>query len=167
MSEATPRSGGIGGRHVLLALFAFFGVMLIVNAIFVYYAVGTFGGGDTGSPYQRGLRYNATIAEAARLAERGWTAKLAYDGNGRIALKLRDRQGEPVRGLRLGGSVGRPATDRQDARLTLSETEPGDYVANLDLSPGQWVVQLRSEEMSRSDEPAYRLKQRLVVEVAP
>lgn len=168
MSEARARSGVIQGRHVLLALFGFFGGIFIVNGIFLYYALATFGGGDGSSPYQRGLRYNETIAEASRLTERGWTAKLAYEGNaGRIALELRDRQSQPVRGLSIVGSAGRPATDRHDVRLEFGEAEPGNYVARLDLPPGQWVVQLRSEELSRAGEPAYRLKQRLFVDAVP
>src|SRR5262245_1621977 len=106
MSAATSRDEGLKGRHVLLTLVAFFGVMLIVNGIFVYYAITTFGGGDTSNPYQKGLHYNDTIAEAARQSERGWVATLAY-ADGRIALKLKDRQDQPVRGVRLEGSVGR------------------------------------------------------------
>jgi nitrogen fixation protein FixH len=168
MSEPGAGGKGIQGRHVLLALLGFFGAILIVNGVFLYYAVATFGGGDTSSPYQKGLRYNQTIAEDALLAERGWSSGLAYDRNaGRISLQLRDRQDQPVRGLRLDGSAGRPATDRHDVRFAFDEAEPGTYVAALDLGPGQWVVQLRSEDLSRGGAPAYRLKQRLFIEAAP
>jgi nitrogen fixation protein FixH len=168
MSDGTPEAKTIQGRHVLLALFGFFGAILIVNGIFLYYALATFGGGDTSSPYQKGLRYNQTIAEAAKLAERGWSSGLVYDRSaGRISLQLRDRQDQPVRGLKLGGSVGRPATDRQDVRFAFNEAEPGIYVAELDLAPGQWVMQLQSGEVARGGIPAYRLKQRLFVDAAP
>jgi nitrogen fixation protein FixH len=168
MSEAGRDGKCIEGRHVLLALLGFFGAILIVNGVFLYYALATFGGGDTGSPYQKGLRYNQTIAEAALLAERGWSSGLAYDrGSGRISLQLRDRQDQPVRGLSIGGSAGRPTTDRQDVRFEFEEAEPGTYVAMLDLGSGQWVVQLRSAELSRGAAPAYRLKQRLFVGAAP
>lgn len=52
---------GIDGRHVLLGLVAFFGVMFVVNAIFVYFAVATFSGGDTSNPYQKGLHYDQML----------------------------------------------------------------------------------------------------------
>ena len=168
MSKRDVDSKGLQGRHVLLALFGFFGIMLIANGIFLYYALATFGGGDTSSPYQKGLRYNETIAEAERLVERGWDAKLAYDMSaGVIAVELRDRQDQPVRGLNIVGSIGRPATDRQDVRLEFKESGPGTYVAALDLGPGQWVVQLQSTNLSRGGDPSYRLKQRLSVGAAP
>ena len=63
---------GIEGRHVLIGLVAFFGVMLVANGIFVYYALETFAGGDTSDPYRKGMHYNETLAEAARQDERGW-----------------------------------------------------------------------------------------------
>jgi nitrogen fixation protein FixH len=165
MTEGRPGAEGLKGRHVLLALVAFFGVMLIANGIFVYYALATFGGGDTGSPYQKGLHYNDTIVEAERQGERGWRATLDYR-EGRFALLLRDRQDQPVRGATLGGSIGRPATDRQDVSVELNESGPGRYTAEVDLAPGQWVVQLHSEDASPEGDPTYRLKQRLFVDAS-
>ena len=39
-------SKGVQGRHVLIGLLIFFGVMFVANGLLVYYAVGTFSGGD-------------------------------------------------------------------------------------------------------------------------
>ncbi len=61
----------IRGRHVLIAMVAFFGLIALANGIFLYYALTTFGGGEKGSPYRSGLRYNETLAEAAIAAELG------------------------------------------------------------------------------------------------
>ena len=72
-------ANGLTGRHVLIALVAFFGVMLIANGIFVYFAVATFSGGDTSNAYRKGLDYNETLAAAERQAERGWHSEIAYD----------------------------------------------------------------------------------------
>lgn len=166
MKAGAATARGLKGRHVLLALFAFFGLMLIANGIFVYYALATFGGGDTSSPYQKGLHYNDTIAEASRQAERGWATKITYRA-GALVLELRDRQQQPVRFMRLAGVVERPATDRQDIAVDLREVEPGHYVGDTTLAPGQWVVQLHSEELLPNGDPAYRLKQRLYVEALP
>ena len=62
----------IEGRHVLMGLIAFFGVMLCANGIFLYLAMTTFAGGDTADPYRKGLNYNETLVAAERQAERGW-----------------------------------------------------------------------------------------------
>lgn len=158
----------IRGRHVLIGMIAFFGVIFLANGIFLYYALTTFGGGEKGSPYRSGLRYNETIAEASRAAERGLQGRLSYDGtSGILSLVVRDKNGEPVAGLHFDADVGRPATDREDLSAKLREIGSGNYVAELILAPGQWVVQLQSQELSREAEPTYRLKQRVIVPEAP
>lgn len=158
----------IRGRHVLFGLIVFFGMIFLANGIFLYYAVTTFGGGDKSNPYRSGLRYNETLAEAARDAERGWKGELAYDvKTGGLALSLRNKSGDPVRGLHLVANVGRPVTDRQDLPAAFSEIDGGLYFAKVALAPGQWVVQLQSNELSREGDPTYRLKQRVIVPETP
>jgi nitrogen fixation protein FixH len=168
MSERAWLAKGIEGRHVLIGLVAFFGVMLVANGIFVYYALETFAGGDTSDPYRKGMHYNETLAEAARQDERGWRAELIYGAKtGQLALSLTDKDGQPVSGLHLSATVSRPATDRQDLRASFSEAQAGNYAAELRLAPGQWVVQLQSQDLSRAGDPVYRLKQRILVAETP
>ena len=167
MSATAWFADGVRGRHVLLGLVAFFGLIFLVNGVFIYYAMSTFGGGDTSDPYRKGLHYNDTLAEAAREAEQGWDAKLIYGASGRLALTLTRKDRQPVSGLHFSGIVGRPATDRMDVPTNFHETGGGTYVAELKLAPGQWVVQLQSNELSRTGDPTYRLKQRVLVPETP
>jgi nitrogen fixation protein FixH len=171
MTERVWLEGGLKGRHVLAALSAFFGVMFVVNGIFVYYALHTFAGGDTSDPYRKGMHYNETLAEAARQDERGWKAELVYDANidktGALALSLTDKDGQPVSGLHLGATLSRPATDQQDFGIRLAEAGAGTYRTELRLAPGQWVVQLQSQDLARTGDPVYRLKQRIFVAETP
>ena len=80
------------GRHVLMVLCGFFGVMFVVNGIFVYFAVATFSGGDTSDPYRKGLHYNETLTADERQAERGWRTDIAYDDKTRPARAELPRQ---------------------------------------------------------------------------
>jgi nitrogen fixation protein FixH len=168
MSATTWLADGLKGRHVLLALFGFFGLIFVVNGIFVYYALSTFGGGETTDPYRKGLNYNETIAEAARQDQQGWRAQVIYAAAaGRLAFNLTDSEGRPVSGLHFTGTLSRPVTDREDTRVTFKEAPSGTYTADVRLAPGQWVVELSSEELSRDGAPSYRLKQRLFVAEKP
>jgi nitrogen fixation protein FixH len=168
MSAKGASANGLQGRHVLLALIGFFGVMLVVNAIFTYYAIATFGGGDTSKPYQKGLRYNETIAAAERQVDRGWQGAVSYSPQAkRLAVNLSDRSGGPVPGVGLMGFVGRPVTDKDDVRLHFREQTPGVYVAEARLAPGQWIVSAESLDLTASGQPLFRLKKRLLVEVGP
>ena len=168
MSGGAWLADGIKGRHVLLGFLAFFGVIFLANGIFLYYALTTFGGGETTDPYRKGLHYNETLAEAARSDERGWREQLIYAaGARRLSLSLSDHQGLPVSGLHIDAHIGRAVTDREDTSIKFKEIAAGAYEAELPLSPGQWVVQLQSAELARDGDPTYRLKQRLYVEGRP
>lgn len=159
---------GIEGRHVLFGLVAFFGVMLLANAIFVYFAVATFSGGDTSDPYRKGLHYNETLDEAERQAQRGWRTEVEYDDKtGRLQLSVVDKERAPVMGLRVGAMLSRPATDKEDRKVVLAEASQGVYVASVDLAPGLWVISVASHRVGESAGDAYRLKRRLRVAGRP
>ena len=152
------------GHHVLMVLVGFFGVMLIVNGIFVYFALATFSGGDTTNPYRKGLDYNETLAAAERLAARGWQAEIGYDDkSGHLSVSVRDRAGAPVTGLGLAAAFSRPATEKEDRTVGLTEAEPGVYTAEIMLAPGAWVISVAPSAESDPSTPTYRLKHRLFV----
>jgi nitrogen fixation protein FixH len=162
------RDKSIAGRHVLMGLIAFFGVMLIANAIFVYFAVATFSGGDTSDPYRKGLHYNDTLAEAERQAERGWQTEVDYDDKtGRLRLTFLDKAAEPVTGLKLGATLSRSATDREDRSVKLTELSRGVYAGTIQLAPGLWVISVDSDSSDEPEGNVYRLKRRLFVADQP
>jgi nitrogen fixation protein FixH len=155
----------IEGRHVLFALLAFFGVMLIVNGIFLYYAVGTFNGFETADAYRKGLTYNERIASDTAQAAKGWKPVARYEAEGqKLIVEIRDRQGKGISGLNISGEVRHPVTDNQDQTVTLREIAPARYSAPLKLPPGQWIF---SAKISRPGEAAFRIKQRLWVKETP
>jgi nitrogen fixation protein FixH len=160
-------ANGIEGRHVLLSLIAFFGVMVAANAALVYYAVQTFSGGDRPDPYRSGLNYNATIAADERQAALGWQAELDHDASGRrLTLRLVDADKRPVSGLKFDATLTRPATDKDDRAADFKEVDAGLYAADAALAPGAWVLSLSTRRAGEGD-PVFRLKQRLFVGERP
>jgi len=160
-------ANGIEGRHVLAGLMVFFGVMLAANSALVYYALDTFSGGDRPDPYRSGLNYNETIAAAERQAALGWQAETAYDATAhRLTMRFVDKAETPVTGLRLAATMARPATNREDRTLDITEISQGVYVTDVALDPGNWVLTVESLEHEGGD-PTYRLKRRLIVPDRP
>ena len=53
--------GVITGRHVLIGMLVFFGVILGVNGMFLYSALSTYTGVVSDEPYRKGLNYNERI----------------------------------------------------------------------------------------------------------
>lgn len=150
-------AGSVTGRHVLLALLAFFCVTIGVNAVFIYFAVTTFSGIETENAYRRGLAYNARHRVAAAEAALGWTARLVVEER-RPVLLLTDASGQSLGGLIVVAKAGRPSIDRFDRELGFHETNAGRYVADGALEPGAWIVAADVRDPSNR---TLRIKERL------
>lgn len=158
----------IEGRHVLIALLAFFGVMLLANGIFLYYALGTFNGFETSQAYRKGLTYNTRIAADKIQTSRGWQPVARYeDDKGRLVVEVRDERGRTISGLIVSGEIRRPVTDAADQPVILTEVEPARYAVPVKLAAGQWILAAEMTGPEASNEAIFRFKQRLWVKGAP
>ncbi len=151
------------GRHVLFALFGFFGMMLVANGIFVYYALETFHGVDDPNAYQDGLSYNQRIEAERRQDALGWSHALTLSDGGRVMLTFNDKAGNPVSGLTVAGTLGRPVDDSFTHKLALKESGTGVYSARIEgLGAGTWIVSLEASKLrGEGSETLYRIKERL------
>jgi nitrogen fixation protein FixH len=137
-----PKSFVLTGWHVLAMFGALFGVMLAVNILFVVLALKTFSG-ETDHAYINGLRFNETLAANARQSELGWKMSLGLErptgGGAVLEARLTDKQGQPLTGAMMKGSIGRATDAKEDRNLSFVETAPGIYRAVIDqLRPGRW-----------------------------
>ena len=133
------RTKPITGRHVLLMLVAFFGIMLIANAVFVVVAVRSFPGEAEKKSYLQGLQFNETLAARAEQKKLGWRAEIVELGRESVEVRLFDEAGAALSGLAVAGDLRRPAFNGADRSLIFDETAAGVYraeVAPLDL--GAW-----------------------------
>jgi nitrogen fixation protein FixH len=160
-SSAGRHDGRIDGRHVLAGLLTFFACVFAVNGYFIVRAVSTQTGVVSQEPYRKGLAYNDRIAADARQTALGWREALTLTSDGRIVLKLADREDKPVPGMRINAHVGRPSTVSHDRTVALSETTDGQYTADIgNLDGGNWVVTIDAWRLGER-EPAFRLRRRL------
>lgn len=138
------------GKHVLLWLFAFFGAMLIANGFFVYYANVSWPGVEVESPYKESQNYNNKLQEAAEQEKRDWhiAAELKRRQNDVfLVVDARDKLKNPLRGLKISANLGRPATEKFDKNVELTEMGEGLYQVNIgQLDPGPWRVKIEASE---------------------
>ena len=127
----------IGGRHVLFAVIAFFGVIIAVNGYFLTAAYRSFPGQVSETPYEDGVGFNRTVAQRRAQAELGWGATAAAAGPG-VEVDMRDRAGQPLQGLKMEGVLRRPATQAGQISLKFTEASPGRYVAKAGPGSGAW-----------------------------
>ena len=164
MTQSLEQTGVLTGKHVAMIFAGFFAVVFAVNAYFISVALSTHAGVVANEPYRKGLKYNERIAASEQQAALGWSDEIVIaPGGRRLVVTLRDKTGQPVRGLDMSATIGRAATTREDLPLVLHETSASQYEAPLTLSgAGGYVasIEARSPPGSNSD-VLYRARRRL------
>ncbi len=142
------KPSGFTGKHVLIALFLFFGVIFAANGILMTLALKTFPGEDQKKSYMQGLHYNQTLAEREAQEALGWHFIL-QEGEElsakktQITLQIMDASGKEVRGLDLSLRIFRPTTDREDRIIKMQEIKPGHYqIITQGLAEGSWQMEV-------------------------
>lgn len=151
----------IDGRHVVFGLVVFFGVIFVVNGVFVYFATTTFSGISEEDAYRKGLHYNETIAAYKSQQALAWTHAAEIVGD-HIELRISDADEKPVSNLEVIGTMQRPVADGEDRALAFRQTGPGLYVATVGpFEPGQWQLEAEAKPYGRQQTPPYRMTARL------
>lgn len=164
MTAANPTPREITGKHVLITLCAFFGVMFAVNGVFAYFAVSTFNGIETTDAYRKGLNYNQQLTVEAERLKQGWRSEIVVRPELQsLSVSIKDPAGYPIAGLQLQADMGRPATDKFDRQITFAETGPGLYAAALNQTDaGAWIIALSAKkETSAGSQTVYEHKERI------
>lgn len=150
------------GRHVLIALIAFFGTVFGVNGYFLFAALSTHTGVVAVEPYRKGLAYNTRIAADQRQAALGWNDIAILMPDGAFAVTISDRDGAPVNGLSVAAVLSRPSTASADVVVQLEEIGSGRYAANTGpRAPGTWIAMIEARRTGDEAEPLYRARRRL------
>ena len=150
------------GRHVLLWLVAFFGIVFAVNGVLVRAAISTFGGVETLSSYKAGLQFEQEVGLVARQDELHWqvSGTLARDGTGVAVLDVtvRDAQGTPLSGLTADARLAHPADDRLDRVIAVRSVAGGVFRGAAQAQPGQWELIV---DLYRGDQRVFRSRSRV------
>ncbi|MEM8688677.1 MAG: FixH family protein [Pseudomonadota bacterium] len=127
------------GRHMLLTMVAFFGVIIAVNFTMAFFASSTWTGLMVKNSYVASQDFNAKLAEARAQDALGWTSTMVLEGKD-LKLTLKDNQARPLAGLNVVARVYRPVAEAEDHDVALTESGAGLYGATVDLNPGLWEV---------------------------
>lgn len=127
------------GRHMLILMVAFFGVIIAVNMLLMTMALTTDNGLVVKNSYVASQDFNRKLADARAQATLNWTVEIAH-ANAVTTLTYRDADGQPLSGLHVRARVGRPVTDRDDRQVTLSEGAAGRYTFAGLMPSGFWDI---------------------------
>lgn len=141
MSGRDARQREFTGRHMLIVMVAFFGVVIAVNAALAYFAAESWTGLLARNGYVASQDYNRVLADARRQAELGWRSRIEAGRDG-LVLTVTGGAGEALTGLDVTARIERPTHADEDRAVTLRPLGAGRYGADLALAPGAWTVRV-------------------------
>lgn len=147
----------ITGWHVLIAVVAFFAVVIGVDTLFMIKAYGTFSGEVASNPYEAGLAFNKTLAQRQREAALGWTASVEKADGDTVVVRLVDKTGAPLDRLSMTGVLERPATEVGRQTLDFKPMGDGRYQTRARLD-GAWDLRATA----RNSRDVFELETRLL-----
>jgi nitrogen fixation protein FixH len=150
MNRSTTSGRPITGRMVLIAIVAFFSVVIGVNMLMMKLAMDTLPGTEVDSAYRASLAYGAEIKAANDQNLREWRVNVHIerqaDGQATVKVDAHDKSGAPLKGLVFSGRLERPTDKRADRSIGLAEGEGGTYRGSASgVTPGQWDLVLESD----------------------
>lgn len=164
MTDLTSKQFVVTGKHVLVGMIAFFGIVIAVNIVMMRLALSTHSGIVAQDTYRKGIKYNDDIAASEKQAALGWRDEILLAPAGdKLSIDIRDKDGNPVHGLVIKATIGRPASEKDDLSLALAETAAGVYEAPVPpRAAGTYVASIEATDPSRAqDGVLYRAKERL------
>lgn len=136
------------GRHMLAAMLAFFGVIIVVNLIMAGFATRTFGGKVVENSYVASQKYNGWLAEARAQRKAGWKGELTLDSDRRPILVAAIGRG-PLAGATVTAVARHPVGRKDDIALGFEEIGPGVYRASESLPAGRWTLHFNASQGAR------------------
>ena len=131
-SVLNPQKGG----WVLLSFVAFFGLIAIVNGVFIYNAIGTHSGVVIEHPYEKGLAFNDVLEKAKKQPELRHEVSFV---DGILRWKL------PVENANVKAQLIRSVQNGYDFDIILSYVGDGTYEARPQLPlKGIWSAKLKA-----------------------
>lgn len=132
--------------------FAFFAVIFAVDAFYIYLSKKSWRGLVTEDGYQKGLRYNDVIADAARQKKLGWELKISYKNlqnkSGELEIFLFDKNHKKISNAVVNVDFKRPTQEGKDFSREL-EFLNSSYKAKIDFPlEGQWEFLINASKGS-------------------
>lgn len=155
-STEKPRKP-LTGKKVFLLFAAFFGMVIVVNAIFITQALQTHRGVVTEDAYKKGLHYN-DVLERARQQPDMQTSVSFKDGV--LRWSVQDQDGAPIEQAKAHVSFFRPVQSGMDFDSDMEDMGAGVYELRPEFpEKGAWKAGLTIEW----DNKTYQVTHSLVV----
>ena len=132
------------GRHMLVIMISFFGVIIAVNLGMAQLAGSSFGGLVVGNSYVASQEFNGRLKQSREQVALQWKASLKVV-DGTIQYALTDRDGKPVLPASVSIQFRHPSYEAADWHVELQPAPNDTFEASHASRDGTWNVQIDSE----------------------
>lgn len=145
-------------KWILIYFVMFFGLIIVVNSIFMYFALSSHSGVVIKKPYERGLAFDEVLHKSK--AQPKLNDEVAFKG-GVLSWTLKDEAGQIIENGAVEAKLFRPVHDGHDFKVMLEHVGGGVYATQLNAPlKGQWDVRLKVTW----DNKKYQAAQTILVE---
>ena len=157
MEKTNASQAKLTGKHVLFMFLAFFGVIFIVNGIFLSQAIKSFPGEVSKKSYVQGINYNDTIDEKNRQELLNWKSEIGVsysDDTPKDAIlvaRFFDKDDLPLNELQVSAVLNQHSSDHKNVSFPMQFYADGEYTHQIDsLETGRWTVHIEVNVSSQS-----------------
>lgn len=138
------------GRHMLISILAFFGVVIGVNVTMATLARKSWTGLVVENTYVASQQFNEEARKGRAQAALGWTGRLTI-ASGDVRYSLVDAQGKPVPLHSVRMLFRHPAYEAEDEAVTLAAAAGGtpantqEFAARHTPKDGVWIIEIDAD----------------------
>ena len=161
MTPAKPKKAEFEftGKHMLLLMLVFFGVIMAVNFTMASMASRTWTGLIVKNSYVASQKFNEELQQAKAQQASGIYSELGYS-NSQITFVLKDKDDKSLSANDLTIAIVRPAFEQEDQVGLLIQIGHGSYHFPVELGEGEWKLQITGVSNGQS----YRRDARLIID---
>lgn len=143
MSRPAGEERRFTGRHMLVIMLAFFGVIIAVNVVMMTFALRSWTGLVVPNTYVASQQFNQRSQEGRAQAALGWRGELAIR-EGRISYALVSAGQAPVPLDGVTATLRRPVGE-EVLTVELEPAGAGVFEAALAPADGLWIVEIEAQ----------------------
>ena len=130
------------GRHMLIIMLSFFGVIIAVNLTMAVLANKSWTGLVVKNGYIASQHFNKNQQAQRDFLAKGWKSQLNYE-NGSFKINL-TKNSEALTGCNVTGLLSRPVHENSNQTLTFKPYSSGVYQAQKVLAAGRWNLEVQA-----------------------
>lgn len=148
MKQVQPKE--FTGRHMLIIMILFFGVIIAVNFTMATLAHTSWSGLVVKNSYVASQQFNEKVTAARTQDALGWTPVLNFKPN-LISFQMLGKSGEVILLEQVKMVLRHPVGEHSDLRLSLIRQADGSFSSSEAISDGVWIVETTAQTNQHPD----------------